>query len=183
MKLRDSSDGYGLVSIFFHWVSGIVVLSLFFLGIYMMKLSINSPYLFTAPRLHVSLGILAGILMAARLLWRLSSRSPDSMARPGSASYFAEKFIKQLLYLLVFIVIISGYIISTSDGQTITSFGWFEIPSLRQYTAVGINRASYVHKYIAWGIMGAVTLHALAALLHHFIKRDRTLKRMLVPRK
>jgi cytochrome b561 len=179
--LRDSIKGYGLVAIFFHWVTGSLVLALFFLGVYMMTLGLHSPYLIKAPQLHISLGIAVTILMSARFLWRLSSQSPKSLASPRTFGYFAEKFIKGLLYFIVFVVLGTGYIVSTSDGQTISCFGLFEVPSLRQYTAVGINRAANIHKYVAWAIVATVALHALAALGHHFIKRDRTLVRMLKP--
>ncbi|WP_409990565.1 cytochrome b [Cellvibrio sp.] len=44
-----------------------------------------------------------------------------------------------------------------------------------------MDRAGKIHKYVAWGLIALVALHAIAALFHHFIKRDKTLVRMLKP--
>lgn len=179
--LRDNRAGYGLVSILLHWTTGPIILFLIALGFYMRSLSYQSPLYYQLPKLHVSLGILVTLLMLLRALWRISSKTPERLPTVDKPSYFAAKLIKIALYLATFAVCVSGYIIATSDGQTINCFGLFSIPSTREYTAVGIDRAGFVHKYVALAIAGMVILHAGAALVHHFVKRDRTLVRMLKP--
>jgi len=44
------------------------------------------------------------------------------------------------------------------------------------------DTAGTVHLYLAWFLVLLSAMHGLAALKHHFIDRDATLKRMLTPR-
>lgn len=84
-----------------------------------------------------------------------------------------------LLYVLLFAVMAAGYLISTADGRAIEVFGLFEVPA----TITGIEEqedmAGEVHLVLAITLISLASGHALAALKHHFIDRDRTLKRML----
>lgn len=84
-----------------------------------------------------------------------------------------------MLYLLLFMVMASGYLISTADGRGIGFWGLFEIPA----TLHGIEKqediAGIIHLILASTLIGIALLHAGAALKHHFIDRDSTLKRML----
>jgi cytochrome b561 len=83
------------------------------------------------------------------------------------------------LYLLLFVLMLSGYLISTADGRAIEVFGLFRVPA----TLTGIpnqeDLAGVVHQVLGYVLIGLVALHALAALKHHFLDRDGTLRRML----
>lgn len=83
-----------------------------------------------------------------------------------------------LLYLILFAIIISGYLISTADGQPISVFDWFSVPAV--FTGrEQADLAGDVHLYLAWAVVVLSLLHAAGALKHHFIDKDITLKRML----
>lgn len=84
-----------------------------------------------------------------------------------------------LLYLMLFVIVISGYLISTAKGQGISVFGWFEIPASITGLTNQADRAGAVHYWVAIGVLGLAALHALGALKHHFLDRDDTLRRML----
>ena len=83
------------------------------------------------------------------------------------------------LYLCLFAVMIAGYLISTAEGVGIPVFGWFEVPALVSGLPDQADNAGAIHLYLAWALVIFSGLHALAALKHHFIDRDVTLKRML----
>lgn len=74
----------------------------------------------------------------------------------------------------------SSYIISTAKGDGIELFSWFEIPAIvseveeEQADLIGL-----LHKILAIGFALLVVLHVMAILKHHFIDKDKTLKRML----
>jgi cytochrome b561 len=76
---------------------------------------------------------------------------------------------------------LSGYLISTADGRAIDVFNLFSVPALVSGFDNQEDIAGLVHQIIAYSLIALVVLHALAALKHHFIDRDRTLKRMLNP--
>jgi cytochrome b561 len=84
-----------------------------------------------------------------------------------------------LLYLLLFALMVSGYLISTADGRGLEVFDWFAIPATLSGLKGQEDLAGEVHLYLAWSLILLAALHALAALKHHFIDRDITLKRML----
>ena len=80
-------------------------------------------------------------------------------------------------YPLLFLLMASGYLISTLDGRPIEVFDWFSVPSI--YENKGLeDTAGEVHEILAYLTIVLATLHAAAALKHHFIDRSRTLVRM-----
>jgi cytochrome b561 len=84
-----------------------------------------------------------------------------------------------LLYLLLFGVMVSGYLISTADGRPIEVFGLFAVPATVTGLPGQADRAGDIHLILAVTVIILAIVHALAALKHHFIDRDRTLVRML----
>lgn len=84
-----------------------------------------------------------------------------------------------LLYVLIFVAIVSGYLISTADGSTIKVFDWFEVPSVTGRIKGMEDTAGLVHYWSTWALVVLAGLHGLAAIKHHLIDRDDTLRRML----
>jgi cytochrome b561 len=84
-----------------------------------------------------------------------------------------------LFYPLIFVLMLSGYLISTADGRPISVFGLVGVPATLTAIPNQEDVAGYVHQILAYTLIGLVALHALAALKHHFLDRDGTLLRML----
>ena len=179
--LKDSSSGYGLVTIILHWVCAPLILFVFGLGVYMRGLDYYSPWYHRGPEIHIALGLLIFLAMSLRLLWRSRSKSPTPIATISKSNLLAANAVKILLYLFVFIICISGYLITTAEGQGAAFFDLFAIPATVELSAHNVDRAGMIHKYLAWTLIAVVLVHAAAALFHHFIKRDKTLVRMLKP--
>ncbi|WP_322979411.1 cytochrome b [Pseudomonas sp. C11] len=178
MQWRNSPARYGLVSISLHWLVALAVFGLFALGYWMVGLSYYDPWRQEAPDLHKSIGLLLFGLMLLRVLWRLLNPSPAALASHGAMTRLASKLGHGLLYLGLFGVMITGYLISTADGRGIEVFGLFTVPA----TFTGIpdqeDVAGDIHRILAWGLVIFAGVHGLAALKHHFIDRDSTLLRM-----
>jgi cytochrome b561 len=179
MQLRNSSSRYGLVSIVMHWGVALAVFGLFGLGLWMMGLDYYSPWRKEAPDLHKSIGLVLLAVMLARVAWRFISPPPPALPNHGKLTRIASKAGHGLLYLGLFVVMIAGYLISTADGVGIPVFGLFEVPALVSDLPDQADVAGVIHFYLAWGLVIFAGLHGLAALKHHFIDRDATLKRML----
>ena len=179
--LKDSPSGYGLITIILHWVCAALIVFLFGLGVYMRGLDYYSPWYHRGPELHIALGILVFVLMSLRLLWRTSNTNPTPLPTVSVQTYLAATLVKVALYAAVFIIAISGYFITTADGQAAHFFDVFSIPATIELSAKNVDLAGLIHKFVAWGIIGIAILHGGAALFHHFVKRDRTLWRMLKP--
>ena len=178
MQWRNSSSNYGLVSITMHWLVAVAVVGLFALGYWMVGLTYYSSWYRTAPDIHKSIGLLLLALMILRVTWHFLNGGPAPLATHGRLTRLATKAGHGALYLGLFAVMISGYLISTADGRSISVFGWFEVPALITSIPNQEDLAGLIHEYFAWGLVIFSGLHALAALKHHFIDRDPTLKRM-----
>lgn len=179
--LTDSAAGYGLGTIFLHWICALLIIFLFGLGIYMTGLDYYSEWYHKGPALHISMGLILLLLMCLRVVWRLAGKKPASLSNYSRPTKIAANLVKYLLYVLVFIVLISGYLITTAEGKSASLFGLINFPSLARLSASSVDRAGLIHELLAWAIVITAVLHAGAALIHHFIIRDRTLIRMLKP--
>ncbi|UTW06237.1 cytochrome b [Pseudomonas benzenivorans] len=179
MQWRNSADRYGLVSILLHWLVALAVFGLFGLGYWMVGLDYYSAWYKTAPELHKSFGLLLFAVMLGRMLWRRLSPPPASLPSHGRLTRLGSKFGHALLYLGLFVLMISGYLISTAEGRGIEVFGLFEVPATASSIPNQTDVAGLVHEYLAWALVVFAGIHALAALKHHFIDHDATLLRML----
>lgn len=159
-----------------HWVSAVVIIGMFAVGWWMVDLTYYSPWYKTAPFWHKSVGILLAVLTIIRLVWKLLSSAPAIEGKP--LEKLAAKSVHHLMYLLLFVLFISGYLISTEDGRGISVFDWFEVPGLGKLFEQQADLAGVVHFYVAVTLIAFAALHALAALKHHFIDKDDTLRKM-----
>ena len=181
MRFRNSTRGYGLVAILIHWGMAALIIGLFLLGLYMTGLDYYHPWYRSAPDLHRGLGVVTALLLVVRLAWRSAGVRPDP--EPGTHRHLARaaEWVHRILYLVVLLIVTSGYLISTADGRGISVFGVFQLPALVSGIDNMEDIAGEIHFALAVGLMGLVALHAAAALKHHFLDRDGTLRRMLIP--
>lgn len=178
MQWRNRHDGWGAIAIALHWLTAITVIFMFALGLYMTGLDYYDPWYRKGPDLHRSIGVLLFVVVVLRLLWRLVGPTPAPLPEHKPWERLLAAAVHIMLYLLLLTLMISGYLITTADGSSIEVFGWFSVPA----TFTGEHQEDYagaVHLFLAWTVIGLALLHAAAALKHHFLDRDRTLRRML----
>jgi len=113
------------------------------------------------------------------LVWKIKQISPNTLGRDWEQ--FLAKLTHRLLYILLASLFVSGYLISTADGRGIDVFNWFTLPSLGEFIEDQEYTAGQMHEWFAYGLIGLSFLHALLALKHHILDKDRILIRMLKP--
>ncbi|MBN1378186.1 MAG: cytochrome b [Gammaproteobacteria bacterium] len=177
--LKNTDSQYGYFNIMAHWLTAVIVIGLFCLGIWMISLDYYHPWYKDAPQIHRSLGILLALLIVLRLLLRLFMPVPKPLASLKRWERITSVLVHWSMYGLVLITIILGYLISTADGRAISVFGWFEIPATLTSIPQQADLAGELHYYFAVTLLILVGIHALAAIKHHFIDKDTTLLRML----
>ena len=181
MALKNSETSYGWIAIALHWLVALAIFGMFGLGLYMVELTYYDAWYKGSLDLHKSAGLLLAAAVAARFIWRLINPLPEGLSDKPLEN-LAGHLAHVALYGVMAALFISGYLISTAEGHGIEVFGLFTVPA----TLTGDNQediAGEIHEWLAWGLMGLVALHALAALKHHFINRDGTLLRMFRPQK
>ncbi len=178
---QQSPKHYNLTVRILHWLSALTVFGLFGVGWWMVELDYYSKWYQTAPMWHKSVGLILAGATIFRLIWKLLSSTPKI-----EGSKFEKKAAKSahhLMYLLLFALFVSGYLISTEDGRAIAVFNWFEVPALGKLFENQADIAGQVHFWLACTLVGLAVLHAAAALKHHFIDKDNTLRKMLGDKK
>lgn len=179
--LKDSTAGYGILTIFFHWACALLIFFLFGLGIYMTGLDYYSEWYHRGPALHISLGLVLLLLMLARILWRLGNKQPQALPNHSRTTLRLVRLVKYSLYLLIIGLLLSGYLITTAEGKPASLFNLMHFPAIIALDSTSVDRAGLIHELLAWASVIIAAMHATAALVHHFVIRDRTLIRMLKP--
>ena len=179
MRWRNTEDTYGVIAVTLHWLVAMVVPGLFALGLYMRSLTYYDAWYDPGPYIHKSVGVLLCLVLITRLAWRLLSPPPPPLPTLTPFERRASGFVQVLFYVLLFTIMLSGYLISTEDGRPIEVFGLFAIPATLSHLPHQADVAGIVHLTLAYGVITLVVLHALAAFKHHFVDHDRTLRRML----
>ncbi|WP_416308062.1 cytochrome b [Neptunicella sp. SCSIO 80796] len=179
MELTNSKSSFGWVSIIIHWISALAVIGLFALGWWMVDLTYYSEWYQTAPLWHVSIGILLAAVTVVRLIWRFSQ--PVPINEGANWEKVAAQLAHGLLYLLLFLLFVTGYLIPTADGRGIEVFDWFALPSMGELFEHQETISGDIHRWAAYIIIGLSLFHGLAAFKHHLIDKDSTLRRMLKP--
>lgn len=181
MQLNNHTSSYGWIAIFIHWGMAITLIGLAIVGLWMVDLGYYSPWYQVAPFWHKSIGLLLIPLLLFRLYWRW--RQPTPAAPKGHSQWerVMAGMTHTLLYALLAVILVSGYLISTAKGEGISLFGWFEVPAIISGIEGQADLAGKVHYWAAISMLALAALHALGAVKHHLIDRDTTLVRMLKP--
>lgn len=170
---------YSVAMRILHWLTAVLILGLFAVGLWMRSLSYYDSLYQVLPFWHKSVGFLLLALVLLRLVVRACSIQPQSLPSHKAWERVLAAGTQWLLYGLLFALFISGYLIATADDRPASFFGWFDIPVLLSAFPNQEDVAGLFHEYFAWGLIGLSALHGLAALKHHFFDKDVTLKRML----
>lgn len=178
LRLKNDSDCYGWPLVSLHWLMAVVVFGLYFLGLYIVELSYYDPYYKTLPHWHRSIGMLMLLALSLRLLCRALDRAPRALPGHTSTTRLLTKTAHALLYLLMLVALGSGYLMSTADGHGIQVFNWFSVPALPIRLHHQADNAGLVHYWSSTALIALSTVHAIAALKHHFVDKDSTLTRI-----
>jgi cytochrome b561 len=117
--------------------------------------------------------------MLFRIIWRVINVTPEAIFTHTKQERVLGSLMHKALYITVFCVIISGYLISTADGKPISVFGIFNIPASIVLIPNQEDIAGIIHFFLALLLIFMSIVHGLAAFKHHLIDKDNTLKRML----
>ncbi|KGT95572.1 cytochrome B561 [Erwinia typographi] len=179
MLWKNTSTHFGAISKLLHWLVALAVYGMFALGLWMVTLGYYDSWYHPAPELHKSIGITLFAVMILRTIWRFISPPPRPLSSYSSLTRVSAVAVHLLLYGILFAIFISGYLISTADGKPIEVFGLLSVPATLEGFGEQADLAGDIHLWLAWSVVILSVLHGLAALKHHFIDRDITLKRML----
>jgi cytochrome b561 len=170
---RQRHVGYDPVSKALHWITAGLVTAMFVL-VLAPRLVSGSIYL------HKALGMMILVVVAFRFVWRLTRPKRDDAGRKQTPQQLVANLVHLGFYGLLFAIPLLGWAYLGAKAVELDVFG-IALPSFT-YFGTGRDVAADLYalkKYLSYGMLALIGLHAGAALFHHYVHRDDVLRSML----
>ncbi len=191
MQYRNTRERFGAIAGLYHWVIALAfILSYPFVYYVVLVLERDrtDPLFLPVLNVHWFLGIVVGVLVLPRLIWRFFSVEPD--AAPGTPlEHLLARLAHWGLYALMIVMPATGYLGTGGKTSATIDLYLFKIPrfpNTELFQMLQINWVTFepvvdaIHHFTGkWVAPVVVVLHVAAALYHHFARRDTVLTRML----
>ena len=172
----DDGTNYDAVAVALHWTTVLLVLFQF--------ASSQIWGWFARPTHHVlvvglmSFGIILTLVIITRVIWRLMPGHQVPAIVSGWTG-LASKAVHYLLYGLLAVQAVLGFILRWAGGEEMSFFGILIPSPFAAWSRAAHHQVGDLHENIGWAIIIIAAGHAAAALYHHYFLRDRVLLRML----
>ena len=169
---------YTATAIALHWIVGLAVLGMIGLGVWMINLPKGvGPFRAEMYNLHKSIGMTVGLLVFARIAWRLTHAVPPLPAALPRWQAVASHFTHYALYACIVIQPVTGLLGSLASPYPVKYFGYtlpfgsWDVPAAKQLLSI-------VHLANGSTLAVLILVHVAAVLHHLFITRDGIFQRM-----
>jgi cytochrome b561 len=178
---------YSPVAMTLHWLIAALVIIDFGLGVSFGQFNPGDTlYSPSAYRLHMSTGMAVMIASLACVLWRLTHRYPSLPPDMHVATRLLARTAHLLLYLFIIVVPLTGWAVLSLRKSPPALYGSINWPNIALLADLARERRGSLHDLVlpvhvalSYAGIGLVGLHVMAALHHHFLRRDDVLRRML----
>ena len=177
-SFKNSNDRWGSGAQLLHWLIAAGIATAMVMGWVMVYLPV-SAFKFELYALHKSLGMTLLALVVLRVLWRWINITPALPQHLPRHEVLLAKTTHRLLYALMLVMPLSGYVINSAANFPLNVFGIVQIPNVVPESQIIGDWASLVHLTVFWGFVILLIGHIGGALRHHFVLRDNVLRRML----
>jgi cytochrome b561 len=188
MVLRSTSNTWGAITRGLHWLSAALVVFGLTHGYWMANV-LPRPQRLAHYWFHSLVFVYFAFLLLIRIAWRLSEPSPRQPVESAPWEKAAARLGHAALYAVTVAVTVTGYLNwsafparfdpARAPLMDIWVFGIVKLPAIH----VKADRAvfqfwEHSHTYLSWALAALVVVHVLAALRHHYIKRNNVMRRM-----
>lgn len=174
----DRVSRYAWPAISLHWLIAVLIFGGFGLGLYMHELPL-SPQKLQLYSYHKWIGVTVFLLALLRAGWRVTHTPPPAPVGTAPWQRTAATATHALLYALMFLIPLSGWVHSSAAGFQVVYFGLIPLPDLVPKDKALAEQFGELHEILAFTLAALVGLHLAATLKHYFFDRDEVLTRML----
>jgi cytochrome b561 len=176
--IRNSNDAFGWPAITLHWVVALAVIGNFVFGLWMGDLPRPERQYWYG--IHASIGITLLVILLARIVWALLNPVPTPVAGTPPWQHTAARLTHLSLYGLTLATVLFGWFLAGVRRVPIVpeAFGIVPLPSPLVIPAAK-DFFEEAHEITAYALIGLAAAHMLAALWHHYVLGNETLRRML----
>jgi cytochrome b561 len=177
---RNSATDWGWAAKALHWLGAAMILVLIVHGWWMTHMT-PRPERLANYAWHSALGYDLFALLLLRLVWRWLNPVPELPADLQPWERIAARLAHVGLYVLMFVVSLSGWMVATTFRVPITKdLLGIDVPPI--ITTVDRSVRQWIeesHMVLAYVLAAVVLIHVLAALRHHMLKHNDVLRRMI----
>lgn len=178
MNMKNTVDRYGSLSIAMHWLM-LVLLVAVYSAILLREIYPRGSDPRDALKMwHFMLGLSVFALVFLRIALRFFGTTPRIVPEPPHWQHLLGTGMHLALYLFLIAMPLLGWLTLSAEGKPIPFFG-LELPAIWPQDKEFADTVNDLHETIGEIGYYLVGLHAAAALFHHYIVRDNTLRRML----
>ena len=159
-----------------HWLVAVLVIVTLPVGLIMTSLG-SGPMQNALFNLHKGIGVILLALMALRIVWRLTHPAPSLDGLLPAWQRLTARATHALLYLVLVVMVVSGYTLTTAGGYPIPLLDALHVPPLFAKNEALAKAATAVHVW-AWIALAAVALLHIAAALQHLARGDGIARRI-----
>lgn len=175
--METPSDRYGGLSIVIHWAT-LALLVAVYACIELREMYPRGSEIREALKTwHYMLGLTVFFLVWVRITARSFGKTPPIVPATPKWQLIVANSVELALYALMIVLPLLGWVMLSAEGKAIPFFG-LQLPALVSADEALAERTKEVHETLATIGYFLVGLHALAALFHHYVRRDNTLRRM-----
>src|SRR5512143_2611548 len=170
--MLNNAENYSLLSKGIQWLVALFIIVLIGISIYMADLPKEDPSRLQLFAMHKSFGALVLMLAVVRIIWLRISPAPALPSVFPAKEKEVVSSVKGMLYLLMFLVPVSGIIMSSAAGHPTSFFGLFDLPALVGENKATAGFAHEAHEMLAYAIIAFVALHLAGAIKHRLKDRN-----------
>jgi cytochrome b561 len=172
-------ERYTRTAVLLHWLIAAAVLGQIAFGWYLQLVPRQTPDRTIFVNFHKSTGLVIGVLIVFRLVWRLTHKPPPLPASMPAWERNAARANHVLLYACMLIMPVAGYTASNFSRFGVKFFNAVLFPPWGVDDKNIYAFFNGLHVATSYVFVALIVLHALAAFKHFVFPRHRILRRML----